>query len=158
MVHFLSQLPSLVQLHVEDGVIRGGIGANPDCNGEPGTEDALIESLTPALRVDLVQHSCPMLQYLRWDGRVPFSDKSIVNLLRQRAIFPQSSVPMKQVVINFDRGPQEDIGEACIELISNGLRLIFAYNVPPIRDYKRSGASRDLHIEEDPLRVGWDDD
>ncbi|TEB39435.1 hypothetical protein FA13DRAFT_1807919 [Coprinellus micaceus] len=157
--YFLSQLPHLVQLHIEDGTVQKlqvGIvsdDSDSDDEDEDPPEDDVIASLTPD--EELSEHFCPLLQYFRWDGRTRFSDKAVINLLSTRALSPASPVRMKQVVINFHRGAQEDVEAACSELIAGGLRLHLKYRVPRKSDPKFSGPYRGLTVEQDPLALGW---
>lgn len=158
----LSQLSCLVQLHVEDGMVQKlnvGVGGDEsdgeDSHDPTGDEDNVIKALTPGPEGGSSQYYCPRLQYFRWDGRTRFSDNAIIGFLQKRALPLASPVKLKQVVINFDRGPQEDIGSACSQLVADGLRLRLAYRVPRRNAEELSGVYRGLFVEEDPFMLGW---
>lgn len=159
LLHLLSGLPCLVQLHIEDGKVQqlnvGVGGDDSDSEDAPiGYEDNVIQGLTPGVGrgADVDEYCCPLLQYFRWDGRTRFSDTAIVQLLHKKA---HSLVKLKQVVINFDRAEQMDVGAACTRLIAEGLKLRLAYRIPLRATNQPSSVYRGLFVEEDPLAMGW---
>ncbi|TEB39402.1 hypothetical protein FA13DRAFT_1784166 [Coprinellus micaceus] len=170
LTQFLALLPNLVQIHIDNGTMRrwhnlvkGGDTEDDDSDQEleddPDVEksDEVLASLTPTARTKW-HCSCPHLQYLRWEGHTPFSDTAVKELLLARASITISPVRLKQVVIKFHRGMEEDILVDCAQLLEGGLKLRLVYSPRPSGSAGTANAYRDLYVEGDPLTLGWEED
>ncbi|KAF6748321.1 hypothetical protein DFP72DRAFT_917033 [Ephemerocybe angulata] len=159
----LPNFPNLVQLHLNHY-------RNDSLHREPAFYDSLgmvphnrttsgiLASLTPSVDGQTT-HSCPLLQYLKWESLACFSNDDLCDFLHARATSLYSPRPMKQVCINFNFGRETDsILEKCSALIKDGLYLQLAHTrrkKTPAPIPTPLVAKAGLALRQNDFELGW---
>ncbi|KAF5323929.1 hypothetical protein D9611_008375 [Ephemerocybe angulata] len=132
VIETLPNFPKLLQLHLydylNDNVFRQpGYYDSLDMVRHERTTSGILASLTPSVNGPS-NHSCPLLQYLKWESNACFSNEDLCDFLHARATSPYSPKSMKQVHVTFQFGRETDqILERCSALIKDGLDLHLAH-------------------------------